>query len=190
MRNLKKILIVICVLALLTIGCVVMALADDGEETANVGTVAELSELITAAESSTDVASKREEILGIYEYLNTKVMDENEEGYDDCILRINAVCVEAAEVYLYSIPADVEADGVNVEEIVDNFMYADELLRMFDIPNGTAGFSAVKVKYDTELVKVASALVKDIGTEIANQENPKTATNKIKLNKAARIMAY
>ena len=190
MRNLKKILIVICVLALLTVGCVVLALANDGEENANVGTVAELSKLITAAETSTDVASKREEILGIYEYLTNKVMDENEEGYDDCILRINAVCVEAAEVYLYSIPADVEANGVNVEEVVDNFMYADELLRLFDIPDGTAGFSAVKVKYDTELVKVANALVKDIGTEIANQENPKTAANKIKLNKAGRIMAY
>lgn len=190
MSNLKKILIAICVLALLTVGCVVWALADDGETEENVGSVAELSELITVAERATDVSAKHKKILEISVYLETKIIDTTEEGYDDCILRLNAACVEVAESYLYSIPEDIEADGVDIEKVVDAFMNADEVLRLYEIPDGTAGFSAVKVKYDTYLVKVASSLVKNIGTEIQNEENPKTAANKIKLNKAGRILDY
>ena len=191
MRNLKKILIVVCVLALLTVSCVVMALATDGEEeTANIGSVAELSELVSDAETATDIKAKYDKIKEISDYLDTKEMDTAEEGYGDVILRINAVAVDAATMYLDTIPEDVNADGVDVDAALDAFMNADELLNMFDIPNGTAGFSAVKAKYDPALVNIATIVVKDIDAEIDQKQNPETAKNKVKINKADRIITY
>ena len=188
MRDFKKILIMICVLALLTAGCVILAFATDGDD-ANVGSVAELSELIVTAERATDVTKKHQAVVAISEYLNNKEMDPTEEGYDDAILRIQAVAVEGAALYLETVPENVGESG-NVDEWLDVFMNADELLRLFEIPNGTAGFSAVQRKYDTSLVKISRALIKDIGTDIANEVKPQTAQNKVKLNKANRVITY
>lgn len=189
MRDFKKILIVICVLALLTVGCVVLALATDGEEDANIGSVAELSELIVTAERATDADAKYKAIFAISDYLNTKEMDATEEGYDDAMLRIQSVAVEGAYLYLYTIPEDVQATG-KVDEWTDVFMKADDLLRVFEIPNGTAGFNSVKKMYDNTLIDISAFLIETIGTDIADDPNPKTAENKIKLNKANRIITY
>ena len=185
MRNFKKILILICVLSLLAIGCTVWALAEGDE---NKGTVAELSELITTAEKAS-ADTKYEAVKAIYDYLDTHVMDTKEQGYAECILRSNCVAVEAADIYLSKIPAEWDSN-VNVDELIDVFMYADELLHMFDIPDGTAGFSGVQVKYDASLYNLCVVLIEDIGTDIINDPNPNTAKNKIKLNRANGIITY
>lgn len=190
MRDFKKILIVICVLALLTVGCVILAFATDGEgDAANKGSVAELNEHIVVAERATDVNKKRTAILAISEYINSKEIDPSEEGYEDAILRIQAVAVEGAYLYLVTIPEQID-DLEQAEEWTEVFMNADELLRLFEIPNGTAGFNAVKDMYDKTLVQISSVLIKTIGTDIADDPTPNTAENKIKLNKANRIISY
>ena len=190
MRDFKKILIVICVLALLTVGCVILAFATDGEEEdVNKGSVAELTELVVTAERAVDANKKRTAILAISEYMNTKTIDPSEEGYEDTILRIRTVAVEGAYLYLVTIPEQID-DLEKAEEWTEVFMKADELLRLFEIPNGTAGFNAAKDIYDKTLVQISSLLIETIGTDIADDPNPKTAENKIKLNKANRIINY
>ena len=125
MRNFKKILISICVLALLSVGCVFGALAIDGEEVVYTGNVAELSELITTAERKVDAKEKGDAILAIAEYLENNVMDTSEEGYSDAMLRIQAVAVEGAELYFAQIPVNINAPGVVIDDVLDLFMNAD-----------------------------------------------------------------
>ena len=187
MRNFKKILIIICVLSLLAVGCTVWALADESED--NVGSVAELSALITTAEAA-DEGTKYDAVMAAFDYLDTKKISTSEAGYTEAILRLNAVAVEAADIYLSQIPETVEGTGVDTDALVDIFMYADDLLHKRTIPDGTAGFKAVKDKYDVSLLNLSRALTKNIGTDIANEANPNTAANKIKLNRANGIITY
>lgn len=184
MRNFKKILVTICVLSLLVVGCTVWALAEEEE---NLGTVAELSELIQTAEIASD-KDKYAAVKAIRDYLDTHEMDTDEEGYDAAILRINAVAVEAADIYLCMIPSEFD-ENINVDELIEVFTFADGILTMFDIPNGTAGFNAVKDTYDTALINLSRVLIGTIGDDIVkNPDN--TAQNKIKLNKAMSIILY
>lgn len=185
MRNFKKILVAICVLSLLAVGCTVWALAE-GEE-ATYGTVAELSELITTAEKAAD-KDKYEAVKAIRDYLDTNEMDTEEEGYDAAMLRVNAVAVEAADIYLCMIPSEFD-NNIDVDELIEAFTFADSILTMFDIPNGTAGFNAVKTSYDKALLNLSRVLIATIGNDVV--ENPNnTAQNKIKLNKAMSIILY
>lgn len=185
MRNFKKILILICVLSLLAVGCTIWALAE-GEE--NQGNLQDLSALITAAEKA-GADDKYSAVKEIRVYLDTYEMDTEEEGYEEAILRINCVAVEAADIYLSKIPATWD-DSVNVDELIDVFLYADEMLTMFDIPDGTAGFNSVKERYDASLYNLCVVLIEDIGTDILNDPNPNTAKNKIKINRANGVLTY
>jgi hypothetical protein len=185
MRNFKKILIVICILSLLAVGCTVWALAD---EEVVYGSVEELSALITTAEKASD-DNKYDAVKAIREYLDTCQMDPEEEGYDEAILRVNAVAVEAADIYLSMIPATWD-DNVDIDELVDVFMFADEILTMFDIPDGAAGFNAVKGMYDTALLNLSKVLIQSVGDDIITDPNPNTAKNKIRLNKANGIIMF
>ena len=184
MRNFKKILVAICVLSLLVVGCTVWALA---EEEGNLGTVAELSELIQTAETASD-DDKYAAVKAIRDYLDMHEMDTEEEGYDAAMLRINAVAVEAADIYLSMIPSEFDGN-TNADELIEVFTFADGILTMFDIPNGTAGFNAVKDTYDRALLNLSRVLIATIGDDVV--ENPdNTAENKIKLNKAMSIILY
>ena len=184
MRNFKKILVAICVLSLLVVGCTVWALAEEEE---NIGTVAELSALIETAETASD-KTKYEAVKAIRDYLDTYEMDTEEEGYADAMLRVNAVAVEAADIYLCMIPSEFD-NNVDVDELIEVFNFADGILTMFDIPNGTAGFNAVKDTYDRALLNLSKVLIATIGDDIVkNPDN--TAQNKIKLNKAMSIILY
>ena len=185
MRNFKKILIVICILSLLAVGCTVWALAD---EEVVYGSVEELSALITTAEKASD-DDKYNAVLAIHEYLSTYEMDPEEEGYSDAMLRVNAVAVEAADIYLSMIPSSWNS-SVDVDSLVDVFMYADDILTKFDIPDGSAGFNAVKSMYDTALLNISRVLIEDLGDGIVNDPNPNTAENKIKINRANGIIAF
>ena len=185
MRNFKKILMLICVLSLLAVGCTVWALAD-GEETN--GSVAELSKLITIAEKADD-ETKYDEVKAIRDYLDTHTMNTEEDGYDGAILRINCLAVESADIYLSKIPATWD-ESLNLDDLIDTFLHANELLTMFDIPDGTAGFSAVKNTYDRALYNLCVSLSDGIGNDIINDPNPNTAKNQIKINRANSVITF
>ena len=150
MRNFKKILVAICVLSLLAVGCTVWALAD-GEE-ATYGTVAELSELITTAEKAAD-KDKYEAVQAIRDYLDTNEMDTEEEGYDAAMLRVNAVAVEAADIYLCMIPSEFD-NNIDVDELIEVFgKYSGKIAPAFHLPLQSGSDSILKEMnrtYNTE----------------------------------------
>ena len=119
MRNFKKILIAICVIALLSVGVAVMAFAEEGEEVdVNKGTVEELNTHIAKAESAVDAQGKYNALSSVYSYLSTKDMavdemdDVTKAIYDAALLRTYRVAVVGADMLLSAIPkkeADVNA---------------------------------------------------------------------------------
>lgn len=197
MRNFKKILIAICVLALLSVGCVVMALAADAEEAVtNKGTVEELNNLVSTAESASNAQSKYDALSIVNSYLATKDMavDEMDDAtkaiYDAAILRIQRAAIVGADMSLSAIPDDLTAKGVDLDAALTNFLNADAMLNWFDVPVTTAGFAAVQPKYDAALEKIAKALVDTLSDGTAGNKITSTAENKLKLNKANSVLTY
>ena len=197
MRNFKRILIAICVIALLSVGFAVMAFAEEVEEdVSNKGSVDELNTLISGAESASDAQSKYDALSIVKSYLSTKDMavDEMDETtkaiYDAAILRIQRVAVVGSDLLLSAIPEDLAADGVDLDAALTNFLNADSMLHWFEIPLTTAGFSAVMPKYDAALERVATALVDNLSDGTSNNSITNTAENKIKLNRANSVITY
>ena len=192
MRNFKKILIAICVIALLSVGFAVMAFAEETEEATNKGSVEELNKLIATAESAVDAQGKYNALSSVYSYLSTKDMavdemdDVTKAIYDAAFLRTYRVAVVGADMFLSAIPnkdADVNAD-------LNNFLSADAMLHWFEIPATTAGFAAVQPKYDSALEYVATALANNLKDGTAGNAITNTATNKIELNKVNSVITY
>ena len=151
MRNFKKILIAICVLALLTVGFAVMAFAEDEVDEENKGTVAELVDLIKVAEAANTATTKYDAVIAVSEYLNTKEMDTSEEGYEDAMIRIITQAVAGARLCLN----EVNVEGVSSDKAMEGLMLADDLLGLWPIPAGTIGFATFKVEYDASVAQLA-----------------------------------
>ena len=196
MRNFKKILIAICVIALLSVGCVVMALAaDDVAANTNKGSVEDLNNLIATAESATDAQSKYDALSAVNSYLATKDMavdemdDTTKAIYDAALLRIHRASVVGADLSLDAIPSDLSNSEV-LNAALTNFLNADSMLNWFEIPVTTAGFAAVQPKYDAALEKVATALVSVLRDGSLGNRITDTAANKVTLNRANSVITY
>ena len=155
MRNFKKLLVVICVLALLTASCVFAALAATG-------TVEELNALITAAESENNPVAKHNAVIAVADYLKT--VKTTEEGYAEAEARAHALSVSAASVLL----SQVDMTGVSATTAYDYMLMADELLELFNLEEETAGYADVKVQYDSALARAVSVLNKQCDANIEN----------------------
>ena len=197
MRNFKKILIAICVIALLSVGCVVMALAaDDVAADANKGSVEELNGLIVDAESAADAQGKYDALSIVNSYLATKNMavdemdDTTKAIYNAALLRIYRACVVGADLSLSAIPENLTANGVDLDAALANFLNADAMLHWFEIPETTAGYVAVQPKYDAALKNVATALVNNLSDGTGSNTITDTAKNKLKLNRANSVITY
>ena len=194
MRNFKKILIAICVIALLSVGCVVMAFAaDDVAANGNKGSVEELNELIAKAESATNAQSKYDALSAVNSYLVTKDMavdemdDVTKAIYDTAMLRIQIASVVGADMSLTAIPEDLTTD---LDAALTNFLNADSMLHWFEIPETTASFSAVIPKYDAAFKRVATALVNNLSDGTSGNAITNTAENRINLNKLNSVITY
>ena len=174
MRNFKKLLVVICVLALLTASCVFAALAASG-------TVAELTSYIEAAEAATDGVAKYQAIMNAVEYC--KSVPKHEEGYDAAKERLTKVCLAGAEVLLKA----VDVNGLKAADAYDKMMKADELLEVYDL-TGLEGYESVTAKYDSALVRAVGVLVKACDANV--DTNLKTAPNGIAVKKVNSILTY
>ena len=197
MRNFKKILIAICVIALLSVGCVVMALAaDDVAADANKGSVEELNGLIVDAESAADAQGKYDALSIVNSYLATKNMavdemdDTTKAIYNAALLRIYRACVVGADLSLSAIPENLTANGVDLDAALANFLNADAMLHWFEIPETTAGYAAVQPKYDAALKNVATALVNNLSDGTGSNTITDTAKNKLKLNRANSVITF
>ncbi len=179
MRNFKKMLVVICVFALLTVGCVFAAVAADE----NAGTVEELNKLITSAENASGAAAKYNAVLKVAEYLNTKKIDSSADGYDVAIAAAYKVTVAGADAYV----AVVDVDGVTAAVAYDGMSKISKLLGLFELPEDTEGLAELKAKLDSATVRAVGVLIGEVDADI--ETTLTTGKNQIAINKAKRIIA-
>lgn len=177
MRNFKKTLVVICVLALLAAGCVFTALAVD------VGVLSDLNALVAAAEAETDAIARYNALVSVDEYLDSHTFNTAEDGYDAAIANANAAFVNGAVALLNNVKSNTSADNA-----YDYMMKADALLEMRALPEETLGFADAKAKYDATLVKTLQLLVEKCDAKV--ETNLKTATNGITVKKVNSVLAY
>lgn len=104
MKNLKKILLVLCICTLLVAGCVIATSATD-EYT---GTLEEYEALVAKAESATNADAKYAAVIAMSEYLANTPVDPSTEGYGAVVDRADAAIVAAAEKLLAQIDANIE----------------------------------------------------------------------------------
>ena len=175
MRTMKKILVVACVLALLLTCCVVAAMAAGGK-----GSVAELKELVTAAENAKAADEKYAAVMEVAEYLSTKTIDSTEAGYDKLMTRVSEVAVAGAELCLDSI------QGKDSESDRNNLLNANKILTSFELDDGVKNYASVKTKFDSALVSVANTLVQAMDANIENTLT--TAKNKTAVSRAKSVV--
>ena len=186
MRNFKKILIAIFVLALLTAGFVVMAFAEgEVEEEVDRGSVAEVVELIKTAESANTAKTKYNAIIAVSDYLNTKVMDTTEEGYEDALVRIKTQAVAGARLCLN----ELKAEDVSHDDAIGWLKTADELLGLWELPDSTAGFESFKAEYDVSAAALAAELINGVDANIGKPGHMNTANNRVAINKVLTILS-
>ena len=104
MKNLKKIIVALIVLAALVTALVITALASDGEAVSYTGTVAEANEMLAALEGVETDAEKSTELQSIWTYLATVNPDSDgyEElmnAYSDKTLAVGIALLEATKEY-------------------------------------------------------------------------------------------
>ena len=179
MRNFKKMLVVICVLALLTVGCVFAAFAEGD----NAGTVDELNKLVSNAEQVNGNAAKYNAVLKVADYLNTKKIDPSSEGYDVAVAAAHKVIVSAADAYLTTI---IDTDDVTASTVYEGIITADKILVLVDLPENTEGLAATKAKFDPAVAKAAEVLVDAIDADI--ETTLTTGKNQVVINRARRII--
>lgn len=88
MKNLKKIFIVLALIALLVSSVAIIALAEEGEE--YTGTLAEAKELFDKAQKETELSDQAKALAELYAYLSEKLVNPSEEGYDAFVEEYNA----------------------------------------------------------------------------------------------------
>lgn len=179
MRNFKKMLVVICVFALLTVGCVFAAFAADD----NTGTVEDLNKLIATAESASEAAVKYNAVLKVADYLNTKKIDPSSAGYDAAIAAAHKVAVAGADAYV----AVVDVDGVSAANAYEGMTRISKLLGLFELSEDTEGLTEMKAKLDSAIVRAVGVLVGEIDADI--ETTLTTGKNQVAINKAKRIIA-
>lgn len=176
MRNFKKILMVICVFAFLTVGCVLLAYASgDG----NTGTVAKLNELIAAAEAETEATAKHMAVVAVGEYFGTYTIDPTEEGYDDAVAKVNELLIGGADAHLELIGGD----DVTALAAYDAITKANDLIKLVVDQNS---ISDLKAEFDSALVKTVGILVGALDADIEN--TLATASNQVAINRVNRVL--
>lgn len=176
MRNSKKLLVVICVLALLTVSFVFAAFA------AEVGTVEELNALIATAQAENDANAKYTATMAVAEYLNTRKISTTEAGYDEAVANAHKLSVDAAVLLLNK----VDVNGVTAENAYDGMLKADELLDCFKLGDDVAGYAAAKVKYDAALERTVALLLDKCDANV--ETSLKTAENHAAISKVRNVL--
>ena len=177
MRNFKKLLVVICVLALLTAGCIFTVLAAP-----KVGSIEDFNNLVAAADAETDAIAKYKATLAIGNYLGEYKIDSLV-GYEEAMANAEKVTVNSAAAVLALINGSVTADNAYIY-----MMNADTLLEMLDIPDETEGYAAVKEQYNTALTKTVTLLSAKCDAKV--ETTLKTADNGIAVKKVNAILDY
>ncbi len=199
MRIFKKVLTVVCVLALLTAGFVFAAFAEDE---VLVGNVEELKALVVDAQNADDVDDKYDAILAIAEYLNTREMDPSESGYSKTLKEAKVEAITCYNNLIALVKADKEANGGVFTD--DALISANErlakvstLFGLFEYNSSLAGQAAAKADYTDLLNEISTLYIANLEETFKNAEtldpetgevtDTNTALTKIALNKVNKL---
>ena len=177
MRNLKKILMVICVFAFLVVGCVLLAYAADNSKP---GTVADLNELIAAAEAEQDAALKHAAVVAALDYLYTRDIDAAEEGYDEAVAKADQLATDSINGNL----AIINNNGVTAANAYSAMVKAAELIVYIDSKDFASELTA---RYDESLVKTLGILVDELDENI--ESTLTTAANQVAVNRVNAVLS-
>lgn len=172
MRNFKKILLVLCVCAILFAGCAIAVFATD-EYT---GTVEDLTPLVEMAETSVGAANKLTALKGVKSYIDATPVDPAAEGYEALIARAQIVALDCFDLYV----EEANKSGVTLETAKASIASADEAWNLFELPDTLEGYADSVASFDTAVVKCANLLLAKIDDDIEN--TLKTATNRVAIN--------
>ena len=176
MKNLKKILIAICVCASLLVCCGVAALATD-----YTGTVEGLDAIVVELEAATTVKDMHSKLDAAAAYLNKTPVDPASDGYGDVMARLYAGYFTCVNKQLAV--ASAAADPVNAHK---EMLLAEDIWDTLDVPAETDGYAAAVATYDETLVSVAGMLLSKIDANI--ETTLETAQNKPAINRLASVI--
>lgn len=173
MKNLKKILAVICVLALVCVGVVLTAIAED----AYTGTVEEFEAKIAAiAEGGTSKADTRIEAAALY----LATVDPQAEGLGEAVASLKTAIVAQAQHHI-----DANSKVAEVDTRITNINKIATLLGYVEIDETTDGYASVISGINGQIVSTVSTIADSIefiqNTETGywNTMDTKIAINKI-----------
>ncbi len=185
MKNLKKILVVVCILAVFATTFVMSSLADSGYT----GTVRELDVLLSKAETAAAAADDYtvlESYNAIAKYLALNPVDESAEGYAEILERSAAVSVPQAQKLLATI--ETEKSGWKTAVTADELIEVGRILSALDIPADTEGLAEVNTAFDTLCIEYAAKLFDLIDSDIIT--TGKTASNQVAINRMNSFLTY
>ncbi len=183
MRIFEKILVVICVFALLTVGCVFAVTAsEDTSEEKEQGTVTDLEVFIDSAEEATTASDVYDAIIAAAEYIDTHILVPEEWGYNAAMDSCKRLAVKGALKYFELF----DNDSLSPDAAYDYTVKAGELLNLFELPEDTEGYEEAKSKYDAAVVKMLGVYVDSIDDKI--ETTRKTASNQVTINRVKRLL--
>ena len=172
MKNLKKILLAVLILALLATAVVVTVLAEDGDEEEVVynGTVAEARELLDAVADMETTEEKSAQLKKVYKYVYTagkdSLVDPYEDGFDDLMLDYSDATLRVAQSFLSAYKnaesaADKEAVLIST---YSHYKYAP-VYEYYESLNeeGYAEWQSFRKNYTIEAVKILAPYLEPIG---------------------------
>lgn len=175
MKNFKKILAVICVLALLCVGVVITVIANDAG--GYTGTVEGLNEQIAQiADGGTSKADARIETAVTY----LETVDPAEEGYANAVAALKAAIVAQAK---YHIESSSKTD--DVDKKITSVGKAATLLGYMEIDGQTANYEVVIGDMNSEIISAVTTIsngiefIQNTTTGYWNTMDTKIAINKI-----------
>ena len=172
MKNLKKILAVICVLVLVCVGVVFAAIAED----AYTGTVEELEAKIAVIADDASKADAR--VYNAVTYLAS--VDPDAEGYDAAVASLKAAIIATAKKHV-----DANASESDTEKKIANITSTATLLGYLEIDANTDGYGDVVSGLNASIVEVVDGIadsiefVQNTETGYWNTMDTKIAINKI-----------
>ncbi len=151
MKNFKKILAVLCVLALLIVGVTITVIASGFDEYS--GTVVEFEEKI--AEITPDSSNVDALIKAAVDYLDT--VDPEEEGYEEAVLSLKTLIASRALEYVTVAKAES-----NIKTKTDNVKNANAVLSYLELDSSIPGYDDCVLGINEQVVAIVEEYVEQI----------------------------
>lgn len=170
MKNLKKMLVAICILAVLCTGVIMTVIAETGPT----GSVSEAQGLLDAVAATEDLGEKRTAMDALDAYMNENTFDTEAEDYIAFV-----AAYEAAEIELRVGEIDAMVQAAESAGTTEAKEAALATLAEKPVSNAKLEEAGILDEIDAYKFSIANSLLENVGIE----KNGNTAFNREKLNK-------